>query len=105
MEVDADDVEVQRFAAMLVKGVRNNLPEIDQVLSASSRNWRLERMTWVDRNLLRLAAYELRDVKSVPARVAINEAIELAKRFGTVESPSFINGVLDRVMETMGRRS
>ncbi len=100
-----EDLEIRRFAALLVSGVRRSMTEIDEVIGQSSKNWRLERMTWVDRNLLRLATFELREMKSVPAKVVLNEAIELAKRFGTMESPSFINGVLDRIMESQGRRA
>lgn len=97
------DPEARRFAEGLVHGVRGTVAEIDRVLAQSSRNWRLERMNWVDRNILRMAAHELHSIKSVPARVALNEAIELAKRFGTHDSAAFVNGVLDRVMEEYGR--
>jgi len=83
------------FAEVLVRGVREHLGEIDAVIARASRNWRLERMARVDRNLLRLAVYELKCSADVPAKVAINEAIEIAKRFGTAESPAFINGILD----------
>ena len=67
-------------------------------------NWRLERMARVDRNLLRLAVYELKHVDDVPAKVAINEAIEIAKRFGTSESSAFVNGILDRCREELGKK-
>ena len=85
-------------------GVRKDLGTLDEIIGRSSRNWRLERMNWVDRNLLRLSAYELRSLLETPAKVALNEAIEVAKRFGTNESPAFVNGVLDRMVADLGRR-
>ena len=93
----------RRFSEELVRGVRLTMGELDELLARCSRNWRLERMSWVDRNLLRLASYELSRHSDTPARVAINEAIEVAKRYGTTESPAFINGVLDRVLGEIGR--
>lgn len=77
---------------------------IDEVITAGSRNWRLERMARVDRNILRLAVGELVHAPATPVRVVINEAVELAKRFGTAESPAFVNGVLDRIASNLGRR-
>jgi N utilization substance protein B len=87
------------FADELVRGVRAHLEELDAELARASRNWRLERMARVDRNLLRLALYELKFSRDVPAKVALNEAIEIAKRFGTAESPAFVNGILDRCLQ------
>lgn len=78
--------------------------QIDDAIVAGSRNWRLERMARVDRNILRLAVGELLHTPATPARVVINEAVELAKRFGTAESPAFVNGVLDRIAASLGRR-
>jgi N utilization substance protein B len=96
--------EAQPFAEQLVRGVRSHLGEIDAQLQSASRNWRLERMARVDRNLLRMAVYELKYAEDVPAKVAINEAIEIAKRFGTSESPAFVNGILDRCREELGKK-
>lgn len=96
--------EVRGFSEQLVDGVREHQTELDALIGRSSRNWRLERMAWVDRNLLRLASYELLYCPATPARVAINEAIEVAKRYGAGESAAFINGVLDRVLTEIGRR-
>lgn len=98
-----DSADSRRFSEDLVRGVKEAHAELDDLLSRCSRNWRLERMSWVDRNLLRLASYELSRRNDTPARVAINEAIEVAKRYGTTESPAFINGVLDRVLGEIGR--
>ena len=85
------------FASAIVGNARTNRAKIDEALQAASKNWRLERMSTVDRNILRLAAAELMYDETVPTKVVINEAIELAKLFGTTESPAFVNGILDRV--------
>jgi N utilization substance protein B len=94
-----DDVrpEVRAFAERLICGVAEHLEEIDQAISEYSTNWALDRMARVDLALLRLGVYELLYCPDVPHNVVINEAIELGKRFGTEETPSFINGVLDQV--------
>lgn len=97
-----EDEEVREFAEKLVCGVYGKRREIDERIVGASRNWRLERMARVDRNLLRLAVYELSFESDLPPKVAINEAIEIAKRFGTNESPAFINGVLDKILEDIG---
>ncbi len=87
----------REFAEELVDGVLKQLDEIDEVLRNAVENYDLPRLAAVDRNLLRLATYEILFVPSVPAPVAINEAIEIAKDFGTPESSRFVNGILDRV--------
>jgi len=83
------------FADSLLSGVRRNRGELDQLLSEAADNWSLERMATTDRNVLRLGAYEIL-YSETPDRVAINEAVELAKRFGAQQSPQFVNGILDR---------
>jgi len=100
----ADFGEIQPFAEKLVRGVREHLADLDAQIQGASKNWRLERMARVDRNLLRLALYELKHVDDVPAKVAINEAIEIAKRYGTNESSAFVNGILDRCREELGKK-
>jgi N utilization substance protein B len=85
------------FARALVRGVASRREEIDRLIGAASEHWRLDRMPVIDRNLLRLAVYELISTPDVPPGVVLNEAIELAKEFGTEASPAFVNGVLDRV--------
>jgi transcription antitermination protein NusB len=97
------DAEGRAFADALVRGVVSALAELDQLISTASANWRVDRMTRVDRNVLRVGAYELSRCPDVPRPVAIDEAVELAKRFGTEESSSFVNGVLDRIAENCGR--
>ncbi len=101
-ETTASEEPARQFAATLVRGVQTHRGEIDELLARASRNWRLERMARVDRNLLRLAVFELKHGGDVPAKVAINEAIEIAKRFGTGESSAFVNGILDRCLEEIG---
>lgn len=87
----------REFAEELVNGVLARLPEIDEILAGAVENYSLQRVAAVDRNLLRIAVYELLFVESMPPAVAINEAIEIAKEFGTPQSPSFVNGILDRI--------
>lgn len=93
------DPETLEFATQLVRETFERRAEIDDAIQAASKNWRVERMSRVDRNILRLATYELRYSESVPVKVIINEAVELAKRFGASESPAFVNGVLDRIAQ------
>lgn len=84
------------FASELVRGIHGHRAEIDAVLSEHATNWRLPRMAAVDRNTLRIGAYELLHTET-PARIVIDEAIELARRFGDDPSPAFVNGILDAV--------
>jgi transcription antitermination protein NusB len=89
------------FCLALFDGVAAHQPEIDLQITATAENWRLNRMMPVDRNLLRLGAYEmLHAADPTPPAVAIDEAIELARRFGSVDSPAFVNGVLDRIAKS-----
>ena len=96
------DPEGRPYADRLVAGISENKQHIDARISAASENWRIERMNPVDRNLLRIAAYELEFVADVPRAVAIDEAVEIAKRFGTDESSKFVNGVLERIATDLG---
>jgi N utilization substance protein B len=93
----------QQFAKDLVSAATERGPEVDELIASSSKNWRIDRMSRVDRNILRLGATELLAFKDVPVKVVINEAVELAKRFGTAESSAFVNGVLDRIATAVGR--
>jgi len=97
------DAAAQGFARELVAAASARAAEIDDLIVASSKNWRIERMSRVDRNILRLGACELVAFRDVPVKVVINEAVELAKRFGTAESSAFVNGVLDRIATAVGR--
>jgi N utilization substance protein B len=82
-----------------VEGVWSHLEEVDSLITAAASNWRIERMALVDRNILRLGTYEICHSSDVPFVVAINEAVDLAKRFGSDESGGFINGILDKISE------
>ena len=88
--------ETEKFCLSLIFGVRRNQAELDATLQEIAANWSIARMAATDRNLLRIAAYEILYTET-PFRVAINEAIELAKRFGTAQSPQFVNGILDKL--------
>lgn len=87
--------EVEEFAGGLVEGVRENLEEIDQLIARHATHWKLSRMACVDRNILRIAIYELKFRPDIPSTVSIDEAIEIGKKFGTEDSGAFINGILD----------
>ena len=92
---------VRSFSKELVLGVWENKEEIDRVISKASRNWRIERMSRVDRSILRLATYEMLFRDDIPPKVSINEAVEIGKKFGNDDSYSFINGVLDNIYNSM----
>lgn len=97
-----DDIELNDYAEMLVRGVVEHRDDIDERLAATSENWSVERMPVVDRALLRLAVFEMIYVDDVPVSVAINEAVEIAKVYGGEdESSRFVNGVLGRIARTM----
>ncbi len=83
------------YAKKLLEGVQGKVEEINQLISRYAENWRLERMSAIDRNILRLAVFELHYQDDVPTSVAINEAVEIAKRYSTDDSGPFINGILD----------
>jgi N utilization substance protein B len=89
--------ENRGFAKELLDGVHAHLDEINGLISQFSEHWRIERMSLVDRNILRLAIYEILCRPDIPAKVSINEAVEIGKKFGTEESGAFINGILDRI--------
>jgi N utilization substance protein B len=89
--------ELVEFARSLIDGVRRNRQQLDDVLSQTADHWSLGRMAATDRNVLRLGAFEILH-SDTPDRVAINEAVELAKRFGSRQSAQFVNGILDRLL-------
>jgi N utilization substance protein B len=91
------DKKLCEFAEGLVAGIQANQPRIDDLISGVAENWRLDRMAAIDRNILRLGAYEMLFCPEVPVKVAINESLELAKRYSTAQSSRFVNGILDRL--------
>ena len=97
------DAEGRAYADEVVRGVMALREELDRRIAHASHHWRLERMTRVDRNVLRIAAWELSEQPEIPRAVIIDEAVDLAKRFGTAESGAFVNGVLSKVADECGR--
>ena len=98
---------IRDFAFELALGTHEHREEVDTLIKRFSENWRLERMPIVDRNILRLATYELLYRLDIPAKVSINEAVDIGKKYGSEDSGSFINGILDRIrlhLEESGRR-
>src|SRR6476661_6617416 len=92
--------DVRTFAERLVNGVLEHKTDLDMLIGKYAANWKVSRMQIVDRNILRLGAYELLWLDEVPAKVTVNEAIELARDFGDEEAAKFVNGILDKVLMT-----
>ena len=97
---DADD---RKYADLAVTGVLDKLAELDELITRASANWRLERMTRISRNVLRLGTWELLEQPEIPRAVVLDESVDLAKRFGTKDAGAFVNGVLDRVADECKR--
>jgi N utilization substance protein B len=87
--------KIRPFFLQLVRGVLQYIPEIDNLIERFSKNWQIGRMSCVDRNVLRIAVYELLCCSDIPPKVSINEAIDIGKKFGTEDSGAFINGIID----------
>ncbi|MBK7401136.1 MAG: transcription antitermination factor NusB [Myxococcales bacterium] len=104
-EVHEEGVEpdARSFAETMVRELVGVLPRVDEAIRKASANWRIERMPRVDRNIVRIGAFELLERKSTPRAVVIDEAVELAKRFGGDDSPRFVNGILERIADESGR--
>ena len=98
-----EGADVKEFAEELVRGTINRLEEIDSMIGKVVENWLVERMSAVDRNILRFATHEILYRKDIPSAVTINEAIEIAKKFSSVDAAPFINGVLDRLSKEVGK--
>lgn len=94
---------VREFTHALVRGVAKEQATLDALIAEHSTHWKLSRMAAVDRNILRVAAYELLHCLDIPKRVTLNEAIEIGKKFGTEESGAFINGVLDQIAKQVDK--
>jgi len=92
--------EVKEFANRLIMGVDKELAAVDEVIVKYATNWQLKRMAIIDRNILRIGVYELLYAADIPPKVTINEAIELAKKYGDLESGKFVNGILDKIHKT-----
>ena len=92
---------LKAFTMQIFKGVTENRPKIDDILQKASLHWRMDRMSLIDKNILRIAIFELLFMDDIPFKVSIDEAIEMGKKFGAKNSGSFINGILDRVASNM----
>jgi N utilization substance protein B len=90
---------LREFAARLVAGTLQSLSELDGLIEKHAVNWKVSRMGFIDRNIMRMSLYEMANFPEIPAAVTIDEAVELAKQFGTAETPAFINGILDSVRQ------
>lgn len=99
----ARDPDAHEFALKLVEGVLEKTPELDPLIEAHSQHWRLDRMSRIDRNVLRLGVYELKFRDDIPRKVTINEAVELGKKFGNESSSAFVNGLLDRIAQVLNK--
>ncbi len=103
-EMPRPDPAAKQFARELIDGVVKHLRDIDSLIEEHSHNWRLDRMDRIDRNVIRLAVFELKFREDIPRKVSLNEAVELGKLFGTEGSSSFINGLLDRIAVALGKK-
>jgi len=97
--------KVREFASRLFQGSVTRMKEIDKIIQRHARHWRISRMAAVDRNILRLAVFELLTIAETPCTVVINEALEIAKKYSTVESAQFVNGVLDSVRKDLSQEA
>ncbi len=92
--------DVRDFANLLVKGTREHVSGIDEYISKYAENWEINRIAIIDKNILRMGIFEMLYVNDIPHKVSINEAIELAKKYGDMDSGKFVNGILDKVRKT-----
>ncbi len=99
----ADEAAVRLFADPLIRGALEHRDEADEIISRHARNWELHRIAAVDRNILRLAIYEMMHREDIPPVVSINEAVDIAKKFSTQDSGKFVNGILDKVKSELMR--
>jgi transcription antitermination protein NusB len=103
-EMNEHSPQVREFATRLFEGSVARLKEIDELIQSHAENWRLSRMAAVDRNILRLAVYELLSEDKTPSTVVINEALEVARKFSTHESAQFVNGILDSIRKHLSSK-
>jgi N utilization substance protein B len=92
-----EEKPVREFTTQIIQGTVENLTQIDNIISKYARNWKMGRMAVIDKNILRLASFELLFLQDIPPKVSINEAVELAKKYGDLESGKFVNGILDKI--------
>ena len=94
---ETKDEEIITYSSVLAKGVAAHIKDIDLKISDYATNWQIKRMAIIDRNVMRIGLYELQHTSDIPPKVAINEAVELAKKYGDLESSKFVNGILDKI--------
>ncbi len=94
---ETKDQEIITYANLLAQGVGGQITAIDHKISDYATNWQIKRMAIIDRNVMRIGLYELQHTTDIPPKVAINEAVELAKKYGDLESSKFVNGILDKI--------
>jgi len=99
------DAEVRDFADRLVRGAVEKMAHLDRIITKHTANWQMKRMAVIDRNILRFAAYELLFMDDIPPKVSINEAIDIAKRYGNEDSGKFVNGILDKINKVEAAKS
>ena len=104
VEEHKKDAEVRSYTEKLAYGTLEKLKQIDPLIERCAENWEMKRMAYVDRNILRLALYEILFLEEIPVKVAINEAVELAKRYGETDSSKFVNGILDRIAKSESKK-
>lgn len=97
---ESPNPEIREFSKRLALGVQANKAEIDSIISKYATNWQIKRMAVIDKNILRLGVFELKYASDIPPKVTINEAVELAKKYGDYESSKFVNGILDKIHKT-----
>ncbi len=97
LQYEEPDTIIREFSDRITKGVNQYLNKIDEKISVHATNWQLKRMAFIDRNIMRLGAFEILFADDIPPKVTINECIELAKKYGDVESSKFVNGILDKI--------
>ena len=95
--------KTQSFFLTLVKGVLETRHQVDEIIERFSKNWKIKRMSCVDRNVMRVAVYELAYCDDIPPKVTINEAVDIGKKFGSEESGAFINGIMDSIRDALDR--
>ena len=96
---NSEEIAVVEYAERLVSGIGSNIKKIDEMILGHATNWKLDRMATIDRNIIRIASFELVFMEDMPPKVAINEAIEMAKKYGSRDSGNFVNGILDKIKD------
>jgi len=103
-EPEAEE-SVKEFTSLLVKGVEENSKSIDEIISKYATNWQIGRMAVIDRNIMRLATYEILYAEDIPPKVSINEAVDIAKKYGDKDSGKFVNGILDKISKVKAAKA